>query len=405
MTISPPAKVKTVSLEESKVLCSGIDTLYLAINVKWKESELFKYLEQHKNIAIDEEREVTVKLKAKNDSCLFNIQPYGTQGYQWFLLGHDYALKIGNWMEPKSRPSIQAEIRSEALWSEGPRNTVKRLLNLLNGSGAEIEIVKPSRVDLCLDMIFPEELWNMELINYRVTRASYAAPHFYNSTLTGISIGKGKLSARLYDKILEINQKSKKTWMHEIWGINSPPEGCKIIRFEFQIRREAIKELGLNTIADLLSCSGNLWAYCTEKWLKFQNSPGKHHTQRKTFDWWQIVQKGYSNEQKAFPLIRAQAYRADVKRLCGQIYGSSTSMLAVKLDSEGQDIETVKPEHLIEAFKDGLNDKGITDEELSQAVMKKRARYGRRRIKAREAEQMRRELGFPVAGYKREPSP
>ncbi len=396
MTISPPANVKHVPIEDSKVLCSGIDTLYLAINVKWINDQLFQYLEQYKNIAIDEEREATVELKAKNDSCLFNIQPYGTQGYQWFLLGHDYALKIGNWMKPKSRPSILAEIRSEALWSEGPRKAVRRLLHLLKGSRAEIESVKPSRVDLCLDMIFPEELWKMELIDYRVTRANYAAPHFFNSTLTGISIGKGNLSARLYDKVLEINQKSKKTWMHEIWGMNLPPDGFKIIRVEFQIRREAIKELGLDTAADLLHYSSNLWAYCTEKWLKFQNNPGKHPNQRKTFDWWKIVQKGYSNEQKACPLVRIQACCADIERLCGQIYGSSTSMLAVKLDSEGQDIETVNSEYLVEAFKDGLTNKAITDAKLNKDVMKKRARYDRRKAKVRAAYRMRKELGLPV---------
>ena len=91
------------------------------------------------------------------------------------------------------------------------------LKDTLYRAGAESLLLKPSRVDVCIDMAFPKDGWKMDLIEHRVTRAHYAAPHFDNSTMTGISIGKGNIAARLYDKILEISQKSKKTWMFDVW--------------------------------------------------------------------------------------------------------------------------------------------------------------------------------------------
>ena len=91
--------------------------------------------------------------------------------------------------------------------------------------------------------------------------------------MKGISIGKGNISARLYDKPLEIKQQSKKYWMYDVWGINKNDldDNHKIIRVEFQLRRELIKDLGANYFEDLLKGYGKIWAYCTQKWLKFQD--------------------------------------------------------------------------------------------------------------------------------------
>ena len=87
--------------------------------------------------------------------------------------------------------------------------------------------IKPSRVDLCADILLDEKLWTKDLIDYRVTRSNYASQHFTNNQLTGIVIGKGHMMARLYDKPLEIKQKKKKEWMYDIWGISTVPEEKK----------------------------------------------------------------------------------------------------------------------------------------------------------------------------------
>ena len=182
----------------------------------------------------------------------------------------------------------------------GAENAVNLVLDLLIGQGGSNITAKPSRVDLCLDLLAPADFWTGNLLQTSVTRAQAAGLYFHNKKITGISIGKGNLSARLYDKPLEIRQKSKKYWMYDIWGLNEVPEGRKIIRTEFQLRREALVELAINSTNDLFSTHRNIWKYCTEKWLKFRTNPGKHHTQRKTYFWREIIQE-VTKGQRAKP--------------------------------------------------------------------------------------------------------
>ncbi len=107
---------------------------------------------------------------------------------------------------------MMVSIRSIALWHTGAPNIVNYLESVFECAGATITATKPSRIDLCVDIALPSAIWNINLVDLRVSPATYAAPHFNNSNLTGISIGKGTVSGRLYDKALEIKQKSKKFW-------------------------------------------------------------------------------------------------------------------------------------------------------------------------------------------------
>ena len=236
-TISPPAKVKTETSEDFLILASGIDSLNLAINVNWGTSPpaLFLHLGNLKERAQENGSEIGGSIKSANGTEIwkFTIPPFGTKGYEWILNGKDFTFKIGSWLKPNSMPSILAEIRSETLWNLGAKEAVRFILQLLFDQGGKGITIKPSRVDLCVDFLAPTSFWKMDLINNRITRAKYAAPHLHSRKLTGISIGKGKLSARLYDKPLEIRQKSKKFWMFDIWGLENVPEGKIIIRVEF----------------------------------------------------------------------------------------------------------------------------------------------------------------------------
>ena len=82
--------------------------------------------------------------------------------------------------------------------------------------------------------------------------------------------------------------------MFDIWGIEQIPPGMKIIRIEFQLRREAIKSLLIDQVIDLFEFE-QVRVYLTD-WLKFQDRPGEHHTQRTTLEWWKKVQNGYQKD-------------------------------------------------------------------------------------------------------------
>jgi hypothetical protein len=397
-TISPPANVKTYNPNEFQVIAHGIDTLYLAIYVNWLSKDFFDYLAKMKSLAIENGSDETIILSDDQGSYehLISIRPHGTTGYEWLLIGKEFTLKIGNWLEPIGRPSVMAEIRSELLWRMGPNDAVNHVLIMIEDQEALVSAVKTSRVDLCVDILLPEDIWNDGLRNYIVTRAGYIGPHYFNENLTGLTIGKGSLTARLYDKPLEIRQKSKKEWMFDVWGVEDVPEGMRIIRVEYQLRREALKELSLNSDTALFANLDELWAYCTEEWLKFQDNPGKHHTQRKTLDWWKIVQHGFAGNMTPNPLIRDKAMYLDSDRCFNSALGYLISLLATEREREGVDLEIpVTRDDLFLYFERKLADKNIDEDFLNSSVLNKRSKIHRSESKTLEVHKQRLEQGHP----------
>ncbi|MBW2636363.1 MAG: hypothetical protein JRC86_02345, partial [Deltaproteobacteria bacterium] len=302
----PPSNVHEIlNTQDIQVLASGVDSLYLSMQVEWEHADIFDYFASLKNKAREYNTDYQGILNSGHElfEWPFVMKPSGTNGYEWLIKGHEFTLKVGNWMELRDRPSIMLEISSETLWRLGVADAVSRIKSIITNAGADIIEVKLSRVDLCVDVLIPKELWSIQLIDYAVTRATDTDPHYKHRKLTGISIGKGKISARLYNKPLEISQKSKKYWMYDIWGvgIDEVTDDKMIIRVEFQLRREFLKQVELNTVEDLISFESNAWARCTQKWLRFQDGIGKHVSRRKTVPWWKIIQEGYRGAQGATP--------------------------------------------------------------------------------------------------------
>ena len=270
------------------------------------------------------------------------------------------------------------EIRSESLWRLGPEEVIKIALSLIEANGGHIIEAKPSRVDLCVDFLMPEELWSYDLMDYAVTRASDFAPYYRFKKLTGIRIGKGVISARLYDKPLEIKQQSRKVWMFDIWRLKDVPKGKKIIRIEFQLRREVLRDLKIKNIDDLFQKIDGAWAYCTKKWLKFQDRPGLHHTQRTTFDWYEEIQNGFAGVQGAEPLVREKAVRIDKKRLLQQINGCAISLHAIRQEEEGADLNaTVNINDCVISYVEELEKHQHELSDIQEKSAKKRAKYHR----------------------------
>lgn len=398
VSISPPSKVKTLSQDSIQSLASGIDSLVVALDVKWMTSDFFRFLKNRKDEAIAAEAPAVGFLRIVNfdDGWPFTIRPFGVKGYEWLVNSNEFDLKIGNWMNPISRPSVIAEIRSETLWHLGPEQAFGKVLSLLKTMGGKVISTKLSRVDLCVDFLCCEQFWQLGLLDNIVTRAQDIRNYLKYGKFTGVGIGSGKLSARLYDKGLEIETKSKKFWMFDIWGLENIPEEQKVIRVEFQLRREAIKELGLDKVDDAFRYGGNTWAYCTTEWLKFQDRPGKHHTQRKYLPWWQSVQNAYSGAQGAEPLVRNKALTSNKQQIIRQAYGLLSSLTAIQKEvlNEASDSSSDMNDCLNAIFEStGLLSGDSKD--FSQRVISKRAKYNRMRQKTEEAQVKRRALFFP----------
>ncbi len=223
VTNSPPQKVKVLVEKEIKYLASGIDSLVLSIDIGWNNNNLFKTLSEMKEQAKENETDQygVMESNVKDDVWLYNLRHFGSKGYEWILNSNEFNMRVGNWDKPKSRPSVIVEISSETLWKNGPLESYKRLLRLLESNGAQIVEVKISRVDLCVDVLLSEDIWKMNLLEYKVTRAKKSFLAFKYSELETIRIGTGKILARLYDKDTEIRDHSHKYWMFVGKGVKS----------------------------------------------------------------------------------------------------------------------------------------------------------------------------------------
>ncbi len=146
------------------------------------------------------------------------------------------AMNLGRRATPIQRPSGMAEVRSEALWTDGVDACAARVLHLVESVGGVVVMNQLSRVDPRVDVLLPEAVWRADLRERFVMRATKADPHLDRRRLTGFSIGRGAVSARLYDKPREIMDKSKKFWMYDVWGVDTVSEAERITRVEYRVR-------------------------------------------------------------------------------------------------------------------------------------------------------------------------
>jgi hypothetical protein len=379
--------------EEGRVLAAGVDSLYMTSDIFWRDDNFFKTLSALKAEAAEKRCEMPSLLKGEGFEWAFRVMGYGGDGYEWFLTSAEYEVKIGNWMSPQSRPSIMIQIHSETLWLYGVVEAIDRILTLLSCAGAMVKETKASRIDMCVDILLPASLWNPELGSHRVTRARSFSNHDKSFECSGFSIGQGgAFSARLYDKPMEIRQKSKKTWMFDVWQLSEVPEDCRIIRVEFQLRRDAITQLGMNSIWSFTNHPRNAWAYCSHCWLKFQDRPDLHHTQQTTMPFWKSVQDGFWGSQGEQPMLRAKMVNVKRKQIAQQLMGQLTSLIALDSEEFAPELELEQQLPLVAKSAALI---GMDDGVLSEKVRRKQGQYLKAVEKFKNTEAQRKKLGLP----------
>lgn len=327
-TNSPPSNIQTLS---PRIFASGVDSLELTSDVTWTNPAFFDELEELKTEAAERGKYPTIDLKNENpdDACMLYVHGYGSGGYNLLLTGPEYTIKLGGPQPDEYRPNVFASIRSELLHGSGVGKAVDRLTRLIEFYGGTIHGWKVSRADVFTDILVDEKLWTREMQDLLVTRARYISSHTSGTRFTGFSIGKGKISARIYDKLQEIIDKSKKFWMYKVWNLHAVPEGSRIIRVEFQLRREKLKDLDIDSVSDLKIKAANLWGYCTQDWLTMKDEPEKQHHRRKIVPWWLCVQNGFCGFQQPTPQIPTRAVNQNRDRLATMMMGFCTSLMSV----------------------------------------------------------------------------
>jgi len=155
----------------------------------------------------------------------------------------------------------------------------QEILDHLKLFGCTVEKTIVSRVDLCVDApgVDIREVAALLETDCYVTRArkhnSYTDKSF---GVEGFTIGssKAKIKFRAYCKARELEQKKDEQKAEIVrvvrWGGKHQEHAT---RFEFQLRREAIKQLGIDTIEDYFEKRQGLALYLVEKFLRFTDKP------------------------------------------------------------------------------------------------------------------------------------
>jgi hypothetical protein len=250
---------------ETRLLRVGVDSLYLSYPGTLSDEAAIR-LKVLKELA--QSRQADSQKLAQYDAGehIFQVQDRGRFPFQYILRNGWYRVELSG-SHAEHTPLAHIQLASEALTFEGPQAMEGDLCTVLKSLGTLDGKPSVGRVDLCVDFTTSADISSIPE-RYWVTRARLFDFYTVQRQFSGLTIGKGgDLSARLYDKTLEI-QSSNKDYMLDIWRDLGWDGVTKVWRLEFQFRRTALRQLGIRRFASLLKTLGGLWQYATQNWLR-----------------------------------------------------------------------------------------------------------------------------------------
>ena len=238
-------------------LSSGVDALYLSARAALP-SGLLDRLNKIRLLADEQEDSVEFSL----GSLTLQLQPRKWGLYR-YCLDHPYA-RFG--FSPRSNiPPIRVQPRAEFLHGTGVQGTVEWVRTLLERECGAV-LLEVSRIDLYADF----QGWQLEGDDRHefLGRANSSSLYEDTDEFNGLTFGKrgsSKIMARLYDKTIESAKKGTAYWKDQ-WGDRYDPTRG-VLRVEFELPREVLRQFGVTTTEEVLGVTGALWHYLTHQWL------------------------------------------------------------------------------------------------------------------------------------------
>jgi hypothetical protein len=224
--------------------------------------------------------------------------------YRWRLRSED-----GWWLLLMNRPHVHetlptgiARASSLPLMRIGPTAYLRQLQETLDDLGITLVREKVSRVDACadLDEMSVEPLYHAFMRGHFVCRARNSTERIAEESIdgyrigrepTGFDFGKGQVRFRLYDKVRKCLNDWEMLLLMQTrrWGGLG---GNSAIRAEFELRREKLKALGIDSVADWRAKRGAVTHYLTHEWLRITASEvdPKHPDRAPVHPHWTAIQ-------------------------------------------------------------------------------------------------------------------
>jgi len=290
---------------EFQHLLSGIDTLDLGLYVLWG-SDWKRRLQ-----TLDNKKQIARKTGGllisfpSGRQCIFLPGGKG-ENYRFHLQFEAYNLFIGKAGAPGNSPNVYLSISAKTLWLDGIATALDWIAQDLKTIGnGTIQRAQVSRVDLCADFHLPGGLSPEFLNAHKVTHNEKEKLYLGKSELQTYYAGDAKsaIQLRLYSKGLEVQQAGTKLWFLDLWQRETTED---IWRIEYQLRRPALKEIGLNSLDDLQEKKSGLWLHLTSKWFSLRLPDNDKAERRSVHPFWSAVQDSFSEDAAASPIKRGQ---------------------------------------------------------------------------------------------------
>ncbi len=220
----------------------------------------------------------------------FRIRPTGIGGYTHVLEHKRGLLGIG---DRADRPPFLVDPSAEALHGpDGPAGELawwRDVVSAACGGSAEVQLMA-RRVDVHADFA-GLDITDADAGGF-VCQSRRLTVEKLDGQAQTLMWGKGgDVSARLYDKLAEIDAKKTGGYLLGIYGAAGLKAGETVRRVEAQVRKDALKSMGILSAQDAIARAGEVYLYVVNKWLRLVDSGSATRRERCTVDpRWQIVQ-------------------------------------------------------------------------------------------------------------------
>lgn len=315
----------------SLVANAGFDTVHMTYHAIIPGEILASLSDLKKSIQSGTEKEGIFKFGVSN-LFSFNLNRSGTGFYSFILRTGDISICISTRKVDSTIPNMAIQIGSISC-QDNLSKLHETLMIWLSYNRIQIKEEKVQRLDMCCDLDIDIENTGIDNRNRTITRASNTTIDEHHYRLTGKIFGRGGIiMLRAYDKLWEINTKQadyKETFFREKWGTVE-----NITRFEFQLRRAAIKQMfpRKSDLKTIMLFASRIWEYLTNDWFRMTESDvdrtNKHQSRAATSFLWLQVQRAFNPiEQKAVTRKRKQRH-INIKSLVKQAVGCMVSVCA-----------------------------------------------------------------------------
>lgn len=318
-----------------RVVASGIDTLVIGFSIE-------RYVDVNEFEALTEAKSEAGERQFDKKGCgvewfgtEFNMAASGAMGYEWVMRNADVTVCIAREARGGSIiPEVYVTFGSVNIWTHGLDGAIMEFTSWLS-RWAMILDNKISRADLCLDIAMPfpvidikNEIVSRARKKRRVDEPAKIEHHVECRRDTGYRFGSGDLVGRLYDKTNEIKV-SQKEWMQEVWKAESWDGETPVVRYEFQCRRNFLKEMSVNSFEELKERLADIWRYCTHDWLRVCDQGANTNQSRwKSKDYWTLIQQSFSMFGQAYGVLRMKSKKVRYDHLFKIIRGCCVSGVA-----------------------------------------------------------------------------